>query len=259
MNKGTGWVWSVVAPFSFAASVAFAGAFDGSNPTTAPLLWQGFSNGFVAAPVTGPSFNGTMAAGQFFGEFDGDLGGLGPDDFFRFFCMELSQPVDQSNSNLYTRQTPPPDLSPTVIAELSQLFNSHYPHPELGTYYANGQPTDFGNFPDTTSSAAFQIALLEIVYDGLSTIDLSSGNFTANIGGSLLTAVQADLAGINTGSPLAPGWTFFEFTNASLQNFISAETSPTLLILPAPEPGTLVLVAAAGLALIAAMRRRQIV
>jgi hypothetical protein len=260
MKKGMGWVWLVAAPLSVASSIALAGAFEGPDGTMAPLQWQGFSNGYVNGSFStdsGQSYS-PISAGQFYGLFDGDNTGLDTSDFFRFFCMETGQFVDQVNANLYTRLQGPPGLSTTTIAELSQLFNNHYPHPELATYYTNA-PTDFGSFADANSSAAFQLALLEIVFENpADPLDLSTGTFRANADSAVLQLATADLAGIGTSSTLAPGWTFFAFTNDSLQNFISAETTPALLQLTAPEPGTLLLVGIASLALLTAMRRRRI-
>lgn len=263
MKKGSGWVWFVVAPFSLVVSTAFAGAFDGPDGTTAQLSWDGFSNSFVQTSIStdsGGSFI-TIAAGQFQGYFDGDQNGIAADDFFRFFCSDASQFADTSATpNPYTRLEVPglgsADFTASEIAELTRLFNLAYPNPLTATYYAGGAQTNFGDFIDADHSAAFQIAVLEILYD--TDMNLSTGTFQASSSDSaMINLAQGWLMTVGPGGSPAPGWTLFEFTSPTLQNFISVETSPPLLVLPAPEPGTLVLVAAAGLALITAMRRRQ--
>jgi hypothetical protein len=98
------WIrWGILAAMSFAASAAFGNAFSGPNPDTQNLTWGGFSNGSVGVNVStnfGVSYSG-VNAGQFYGLFDGEGNGLGPDDFFRFFCIELGQFVDSAPNSLY--------------------------------------------------------------------------------------------------------------------------------------------------------------
>jgi hypothetical protein len=66
--------------------------------------------------------------------------------------------------------------------------------------------------------------------------------------GSVTTSISTDSPGtfINIAAGQFPGY-----------NFISVETTPTLLQLTASEPGTLLRFIIASLALLTAMRRRQ--
>jgi hypothetical protein len=54
------------------------------------------------------------------------------------------------------------------------------------------------------------------------------------------------LNSITNGSTVAPGWTLFEFTSDSKQDYLSVEHSGPLQ--QTPEPGTLILLGAGALA-----------
>jgi hypothetical protein len=171
-----------------------------------------------------------------------------PDDFFRFFCIDISQFVD-GGPDAYVRSLGVPDA--TKAAELSRLFDLFYPNASANTYYAGGQ-TNFGDFPDATTSAAFQLALWEVWFD--TNLDLGSGVFTAT--SSAAGLAQTYLNAVAAGSGTAPDWTFFEFTNSRFQDYLSVEHTTTLR--SAPEPALLVLLCSAALAAWApALRRRQ--
>jgi hypothetical protein len=227
---------------SFAASAAFGNAFSGPNPDTQNLTWGGFSNGSVGVNVStnfGVSYSG-VNAGQFYGLFDGEGNGLGPDDFFRFFCIELGQFVD-SAPNPYTRNFGVDGAhNATDAAELIRLFDTYYPNKAIGTYYSGGQ-TNFGNFANANDSAAFQLAVWEIWFDTNNDLDLSSGSFRADQSNPVTTQAQGYLTAIGNGStlPHGSGWTLYEFTSDSKQNYLSVENSGPLQ--STPEPGTLIL------------------
>lgn len=233
------------------ASAAFANAFFGGDPQPGSLVWSGFSNSSVVASISGPGFTGNVLAGQFHGYFNPNSdpdGSLGPDDFFRFFCIDITSPVD-TGPDAYTRVAGVGDA--TKAAQLSQLFDQFYPNKTTGTYYSGG-PTNFGDFPDATSSAAFQLAVWEILFD--TNLDLTSGTFTATSTAAGLAQTYLSFVSGHPGG--APGWTFFEFTNGNFQDYISAEYSQPLRT--TPEPGSLLLFCSAVLAAgAAALRRRQ--
>jgi len=259
---GARWLRLVLAlALPLAAATASGNAFFGSNPQTGNLVWSGFSNGGVGATLNDPGLGVSgegVTAGQFYGYFDpsAEGNGLGPDDFFRFFCVDITHSVDGS-SVPYMRFVPA--LDPTTLAELTWLFDLYYPNKTTGTYYAAGAPTNFGDFANSELSAAFQLAVWEIWFDtGLS---LSGGNFTATSSDTtMLTLAQNELNAVSShmGNPLPPGWTFFEFTSHDhcCQNYLAPEYSQTLR--SAPEPDALLLLCSAVLAAwVAALRRRQ--
>src|SRR5438046_1581584 len=123
------------------------------------------ANGYATISLStdsGVSYRSVLT-GQFQGFFgpasEADAPGHEPDDFFRFFCVDLAQYAD-TGPNTYTRNLGVPNA--TDSAELTRLFALYYPNGATGTYYSGGAQTNFGNFPDTTSSAAFQLAIWEI-------------------------------------------------------------------------------------------------
>jgi hypothetical protein len=242
MNK----LWlrcSIFMALSLAASAALGYAFAGPNPDTQSLTWNGYSNGSVPVSIStngGATFS-NVNAGQFYGFFDGEGNGLGADDFFRFFCIDLSQ-YAETGPNTYTRNLGV--LDATDSAELTRLFNQFYPNGATGTYYSGGQ-TNFGDFPDTDTSAAFQLALWEIWFDTDNNLNLSTGTFRAG-SSTVTTLAQSYLTAIGNGSTPAAGWTLYEFTNDSKQDYLSVENSGPLQ--QTPEPGTLILLGVGALA-----------
>ena len=174
------WIgWVPIGALSVATSVALGNPFSGPNPQGGNLTWSGFSNGSVAASISGnngASYENVLA-GQFVGFFDpnseADAPGAEADDFLRFFCIDISQSA-AGGPLPYTRTLGVPDA--TRAAQLTRLFDQFYPNKTTGTYYSGG-PTNFGSFASADESAGFQLAVWEIWFDdGLS---LSAGTFRA--------------------------------------------------------------------------------
>jgi hypothetical protein len=238
---------------SAVGSAAFGFAFSGPNPDTQPLTWNGFSNGSVAVSTS----SGTFLAGQFQGFFDGEGNGLGPDDFFRFFCVDVSH-LAVAGPTSYTRILGlDGSHDATDFAELTRLFNMYYPHAATGTYYSGGAQTNFGDFgagpTSAQDSAAFQLAVWEIWFDN--NMDLSSGTFTA-APSAVTTQAQGYLTAVGNSSVPAAGWTLFEFeSNNGSHNYISVEHSGPLQ--QAPEPGMLVLIGVGALAAWSTSKRQR--
>jgi PEP-CTERM motif-containing protein len=243
--------------FSLASAGAFGNAFFGVNPQPGSLTFGGASNGYATVNIStnsGASYSNVLS-GQFQGYFDpaSEGNGLGADDFFRFFCIDLSQFAD-TGPNPYTRSLGVPDA--TDSAELTRLFDQFYPNASVGTYYSGGQTT-FGNFPNTTASAAFQLAIWEIWFDTDNNLNLSSGAFRADPGTSaaVVGLAQGYLNAIGNGSIPAPGWTLYEFANPYKQDYLSVTHSQPLR--QVPEPGVLLLVGAGALAAWGSSKRHR--
>jgi hypothetical protein len=247
---------SIFMALSLAASAALGYAFAGPNPDTQSLTWNGYSNGSVPVSIStnsGATFS-NVNAGQFYGFFDGEGNGLAADDFFRFFCIELAQFVD-SAPNPYTRNLGLDGAhNATDAAELTRLFNQFYPNGATGTYYSGGAQTNFGNFANANDSAAFQLALWEIWFDTDNNLDLSSGSFIAG-SSAVRNQAQGYLNAIGNGSTPAAGWTLYEFTNPTKQDYLSVEHSGPLQ--QTPEPGTLILLGAGALAAWGSSKRHR--
>jgi hypothetical protein len=239
---------------SIVVATAFAGAFDGTNPSTGKLTWSGFtSDGSVGATITGGIASG-VNAGQFQGYFDTDGGSYEADDYFRFFCIDISHYAN-GGPNTYTRDLlgGTVSITPTQELLLTRLFDTYYPNKTTGTYYSGGAQTNFGLFGNANDSAAFQLALWEIWFG--TGIDLANPPFTAS--STAAATAQTWLNTINGEVGPAPGgWTFFTFTSSYYQDYLSAEWSEPQK--QTPEPGTVALLCVAALAVgLAAMRRRQ--
>ena len=243
------WIWWVpIGALSVATSVALGNPFSGPNPQGGNLTWSGFSNGSVAATISG---DGGVLAGQFQGFFDpaseADGAGAEADDFFRFFCIDISQYVD-AGAAPYTRNLGVADA--TNSAQLTRLFDQFYPNAATNSYYAGGQ-TNFGSFATADESAAFQLAVWEIWFDD--DMNLATGTFRATSSAAALA--QSYLNAVGTGSTPADGWTLYEFNSPNFQDYLSVTHSTVLRT--TPEPGTVILLCIAALTAWATMRRRQ--
>ena len=249
------WIWWVpIGALFVATSVALGNPFSGSNPQPGNLTWSGFSNSSVAATISGDGgvTSENVLAGQFQGFFDpaseADGAGAEADDFFRFFCIDLSQSA-LGGPLPYTRNLGVADA--TNSAQLARLFDAYYPNKTTGTYYSGG-PTNFGSFATADESAAFQLAVWEIWFDD--DLSLLTGTFQATSSAPVLTWANTYLSAAASG-PTPAGWTFYDFTSPDAQDYLSATYSVPLRT--TPEPGTVILLCIAALTAWAAMRRRQ--
>jgi hypothetical protein len=245
------WIQCVVlAALAVAASAALGNAFSGAASQLGNLTFGGSSTGGYAtvslSTDSGSSYHNVLT-GQFQGFFDpaseADAPGHEPDDFFRFFCIELVQ-YAEAGPNTYTRNLGVPNA--TDSAELTRLFNQFYPNGATGTYYSGGSQTNFGSFPDTNTAAAFQLAIWEIWFDTDNNLDLSTGAFRANGPSGVTNLAQSYLNAIGNGALAAPGWTLYEFNSPIKQDYLSVENTGPLQ--QTPEPGTLILLGVGALA-----------
>ena len=158
------------------ATVAHADPFFNPAATvTGTLTWNWFSDGSKTVNVTGYGPNGS--AGQFQGSFDpdGPLGPVAADDFFRFFCMELSESATTAGV-LYTRYLGVEDSNDS--AQLTRLFDQFYPNRSAGNFLSSSNYGSFGG--NATESAAMQLAIWNILFDNDFTLD--GGSFIAYTG-----------------------------------------------------------------------------
>lgn len=200
--------------------------------------------GFAAVNVTGYSGVG----GQFNGNF-WDAGVKPADSFLRFFCIELGEHAN-AGPNPYASSVFNED-------DLRKLYDLAYPNKAAGDFWNAGQ-TNFGNFTDATSAAAFQVAVWEIVFDG--GLDLAGGSFKwTGAATAVSTAAQALLTQVGAYSGDGyTNWTLYKFespvpnspTRTGYQNYVSATYK-------VPEPGTVAMLGLALVGLGAAARRRR--
>lgn len=237
---------------------AQADPFAGPNPSPGSLTFNGASDGYATVNINYASLIGgsprNVSTGQFQGYFETDGTAADPDDFFRFFCIDLRQWA-YSGTTGYTRYAGVDDS--TNAWQLTRLYENVYPNQGVGNFLA-GTGSTFGDFTTTNESAAMQLAIWEIVFDdGLS---LSSGSLSASGNNTVVGMAQVYLNTIANGPhTAAPGWQLYRFTNADKQDYLSATyTEPRIPPQgdrPLPLPGTLALLGA-GLAGLGIARRK---
>lgn len=166
---------------------------------------------YIGSQQFGLSFGGSPNAGGFLGTLDGDP--------FVFWCVELDQYFTFGNNYNYQMSLP----NTPVFGLLGSLFTEAYDEA----------------LDDTTHSAAFQLAVWEIVYDSQN-LNLGGGSFyvTNNYGHATTVALAQQWLDGLANTP--DNYDVYFLSNASHQNFITGRELP--------EPPALALV---GIALMA--------
>jgi hypothetical protein len=166
-----------------------------------------------------------VGAGGFVGTWNGDP--------LQFWCAELAQTFSFNHSYTYTASIP----SNATFTMLGQLFHEAYA----------------GALSDSAHSAAFQLAIWEILYDG--DLDLGAGAFkvTNDHGhGATVTLAQGWLNNLGN---YTDNYQITLLSNREHQDFITG-TPPRDCCREAPEPAPLALVGAGLAAMIIGSRRR---
>ena len=160
---------------------------------------------------------GTFSAGAFKGTWNGTS--------IIFFCIELTQTF--SFGTHFTTYTP----SVATNTLLSKLFTAAFA----------------GALDSTQNSAAFQLAIWEIIYDG-GNLNLSDGGFKVldNKGnGATVTTAQGYL---NSVLAAPASYNLITLAESHHQDFVTANVIPTTTTKQVPEPGSLALIAIALIA-----------
>ncbi|TCP44424.1 VPLPA-CTERM sorting domain-containing protein [Rhodovulum marinum] len=204
------------------AGLALVGSLSAASATTMQLDYVGQEKG---AAGTYFRFDGTdMAASA--GEFTFDVAGTGQQ--LLAWCVDIAHRLIQTP----TPYASAPDLfGPQIVDNLDRLFTQHY-----------------ADVTDAVSSAAFQVAIWELVYDSAD-ISLSSGMFSLR--DRTPDSVETMAAEFLNLDASAGGYRL---------SFLRSEAGPVpsqnlVSVAPVPLPASAVLMLA-GLAMLGSARRR---
>ncbi|MBU2991601.1 VPLPA-CTERM sorting domain-containing protein [Octadecabacter sp. 1_MG-2023] len=200
--------------------------------SAASLKFESWASGYETVDVTAPSYNG--AAGGFV------MNDVDTSDSFVVFCLDILGVIYSNVTYDYTTTAAPfsNSQSPLNMTGLQNLFD---------TGYSNA-------LASSTTSAAFQVALWNTVYD--TDWDVNGGTFSQDDDGAVKDMANEFLAAAN-GYTGPSTWTlsFLEGENTDpnirrSQNLVTAAPSPV----PLPATGLMLVAAIGGLAM---TRRRK--
>ena len=184
--------------------------------------------------LTDPLRNGNVHAGAF---------SLNPPAGDIAYCIDLAQTISFGTLyNDYTKSSLAADgvLSPLRKGEIAQLFHGFYTTSLL----------------NTTNSAAFQLALWEIVFETGSSLDVD-GAHAATRGVNYASSPDTPAGVISLAGTWLGALGAFSTDTTGLYTYRSPEHQDQIVYHRTPEPPTLIILGA-GLGLIAFLARRRV-
>ncbi|MFO1199453.1 MAG: PEP-CTERM sorting domain-containing protein [Burkholderiaceae bacterium] len=216
---------------ALAAAAALFALAPGAHAAFVTVEFTGFHQGSASVPIVYKSASSSVTAGELNLKIDSLP--------FTSFCVDLDQHIGWATySNTYTLDDASLYFNGNQLDEFARLFSSHL--------------TDVnGPQGSAINSAAFQVAVWEITYDGaggLGALNLGAGNFrdTDLAPGTAGAVASGWLAGLGNQSPGA--WKFQVLHSPSYQDQLIANV---------PGPATLPLLAASLVGWGIARRRRR--
>ncbi|MCC5885017.1 MAG: PEP-CTERM sorting domain-containing protein [Gammaproteobacteria bacterium] len=194
-----------------------------------PLFSQGSQQGNIS--LQSPAVSTGVKAGEFSFDVSNDLSGLFGDELLGF-CIDVTNTLKNGS---YTVQAIEDSSFNAVAGWLGNLFDTHYDS------ISNG-----------AQSAAFQLAIWEIIYDA-GNFDLGTGNFRAsNFSTAIGIAEDTFLDGLQ--NQISSQYQFYVLLP---DNPTNNQAILTWKPKPVPEPGSLALIAL-GLLLVLGLRQRRL-
>ncbi|MEX0732010.1 MAG: PEP-CTERM sorting domain-containing protein [Aquisalimonadaceae bacterium] len=209
-----------------------------ATPITIDLDFTGFADGYRTGTISSNGHNQNVAAGMF--SFDtSNAQGDSPLDWtgtLEAFCVQIDTMLQQSATTTYNLMT------------ADNYFDNAGMVDQIGRLYTGFHTAVSGGL----ASAAFQLALWEIVNESTASLDLTSGNFVTTGFNGARTTADAWLDGL---ADIDNAFTMYVLatdpTDRS-QDLLVFTPKPPISV---PEPGTLGLLGL-GLAAMAWRRRR---
>jgi len=225
---------------STAIAVALAGLFAAQPAAADTLTFGGFANGSVGATIYSPLLPST-GRGVSAGGFNMINTTPSPDVSFQAWCVDIFGTLASTIYNNVSGGTFYPTGNRAANLEA------------LATRYLPSVPSNPTNVTgNATNSAAFQLAVWEIVNETSGVYSLSGGNFHATSSNAVINAAANMLAGLNSTT-----------TNTAQilrvwQEVPGHPTQDLAVFAPVPEPQTYaMMLAGLGLMGFVARRRKQ--
>lgn len=199
-------------------------SFSSTNTRTAEI-----------ATINGGGHNGAVYAGGFNALLEGSQA-------FITYCVDTAQSFNWGQVFNVTSVAASDKFGATKALAMGQLYSQH-----------------FGNISNANESAAFQLALWEIVNEASSNaFSLSAGIFKATPWNAAVTSLASNW--LNTLSGTGDSYDLIVWTNPNYQDQVMATSSVKPSSTTVPEPKTLALVLAGFIAMssVSAARRRKL-
>lgn len=202
---------------------------SGAQATT--ITMSSFQNSPAQiATINGGGHSGAVYAGGFNAMLDGT-------EAFIAYCVDTAQSFNWGQVFSVTAVAANDKFGASKALAMGQLYTQH-----------------FGSISNATESAAFQVALWEIVNETTSSYSLDTGTFRATNNLAVVALASTWMSGL-VGAGDAYDLTVL--TNSSYQDQLMATLSVNPLS-TVPEPQTLALVLAGFIAMGAVVRRRKL-
>jgi len=187
-------------------------------PISIDLNYDGFSNGSQSGTITSNGNSQRVNAGEFQFSTSNPQGDapFAWDETLEAFCIEITTTLNQSSTLTHSLISGDSYFGATTLTQMSQLYSGFY-----------------SQVNDGQTSAAFQLALWEIINEDAPAMDLTSGSFTSTGFSGARDIAQGWLAGL---SDFTADFDVYVLTNDKSQDL--AIFRPPAQV---PEPGTLAL------------------